>query len=131
MTAINDDKRAQLLRDGFCKFEGVLAPETVAALGAASDRMLDALPPEQAQKLRAQGSLLHTTGDPIFADLITDPAALQALASLGFEHPSFSDGYVISKPATARACSGTTTGSRGKTTTATGRPRRSFLPCTI
>jgi len=98
MTAIIDDKRAQLLRDGFCKFEGVLAPDTVDALGAACDRMLDALPPEQAQKLRAQGSLLHTTGDPIFADLITDPAALRALASLGFARPTFSDGYVISKP---------------------------------
>ena len=84
MTTINDDKRTQLLRDGFCKFGGVLSPETVAALGAACNRMLDALPPEQAQKLRAQGSLLHTTGDPIFADLVTDPAALQALASLGF-----------------------------------------------
>ena len=91
-------ERGQLLRDGFCKFERILSPELIARLRAASDRLLDALPPEQAEKLRAQGSLLPTTGDPLFADLIADPAALQALASLGFPDPTFSDGYVISKP---------------------------------
>ena len=94
----NDEKREQLLRDGYCKFEGVLPPEMVARLGAASDRLLDALPREQAEHLRAQGSLLHTTGDPLFAYLVANPAALQALASLGFPSPTFSDGYVISKP---------------------------------
>ncbi len=98
MTNANDGKREQLLRDGYCKFEGVLPPEMIAALRAASDRMVDALPRAQAEHLRAQGSLLHTTGDPLFADLIADPAALGALASLGFAGPTFSDGYVISKP---------------------------------
>jgi len=91
-------EREQLLQDGFCKFERVLPPETVARLSAASDRLLDALPREQAERLRAQGSLLPTTGDSLFAELIADPAALQALASLGFPRPTFSDGYVISKP---------------------------------
>lgn len=98
MTVADDGKREQLLRAGYCKFEGVLSPEKVARLNAASDRMLEALPGEQAEKLRAQGSLLPTTGDPLFADLIADPAALQSLASLGFPCPTFSDGYVISKP---------------------------------
>ena len=95
---MNTDKRNQLLRDGFCRFENVLPPEMLARLRDASDRMLDALPQEQAEKLRAQGSLLPTTGDPIFAELIAWPAALNALASLGFPCPTFSDGYVISKP---------------------------------
>ena len=98
MTTIDEGKREELLRDGFCKFERVLSPETVARFSAASDTLLDALPREQAEKLRAQGSLLPTTGDPLFADLIADPAALRALASLGFPAPAFSDGYVISKP---------------------------------
>ncbi len=91
-------EREQLLQDGYCKFEGILSPGTVTALRAASDRLLDALPREQAEKLRAQGSLLPTTGDPLFADLIADPTALKALALLGFRRPTFSDGYVISKP---------------------------------
>jgi len=91
-------EREQLLRDGYCKFERVLPPEALARLRATCDKLLDALPREQAEKLRAQGSLLPTTGDPLFADLIADRVALQALASLGFPHPTFSDGYVISKP---------------------------------
>ncbi len=92
------ERREQLLRDGFCKFERVLSPEMLGRLRAASDRMLDAFPAEEAARLRAQGSLLPTTGDPIFAELIAWPPALEALASLGFPHPTFSDGYVISKP---------------------------------
>ena len=95
---LNADKRDHLLRDGFCRFENVLPSDMLARLRDASDRMLDALPKEQAEKLRAQGSLLPTTGDPIFAELIAWPAALDALASLGFPRPTFSDGYVISKP---------------------------------
>ena len=98
MTNTDDEKRAQLLQNGYCKFEGVLSPETATTLHAACDRLLDALPREHVEKLRAQGSLLPTTGDPLFADLIADPAALRALASLGFPGPTFSDGYVISKP---------------------------------
>ena len=43
----------------------------------------------------APGRDRTTTGDPLFADLITAPAAV---ASLGFPHPTFSDGYVISNP---------------------------------
>lgn len=98
MITIDDDKREQLLRDGYCRFDGILSPQDVARFSMASDRLLDALPHEQAGKMRAQGSLLPTTGDPLFADLIANPAALQALASLGFSSPTFSDGYVISKP---------------------------------
>lgn len=98
MTTNFEGKREQLLRDGFCKFERLVSPDAIARLRVACDNLLDALPREQAEKLKAQGSLLPTTGDPLFADLIADPAALGALAGLGFPRPSFSDGYVISKP---------------------------------
>ncbi|MDQ2800224.1 MAG: phytanoyl-CoA dioxygenase family protein [Armatimonadota bacterium] len=97
-TPIDSEKRAQLLQDGYCKFDGILPSPLVARLRSASDTLLDALPREQAEALRAQGSLLPTTGAPLFVELITLPAALNALASLGFLHPTFSDGYVISKP---------------------------------
>ncbi len=98
MTDAIKDKKQQLRQDGFCLFEGALTPEKVQSLRAASDRMLDAFPKEEAEKLRAQGSLLPTTGDPEFADLVAWPAALDAMKSLGFEQPAFSDGYVIAKP---------------------------------
>ena len=96
--ALDMTQREALFRDGYCKFEGVLTEDMLAALREACDRLLDSLPREQAEALRAQGSLLPTTGDPLFAELIALPAALTALESLGFPHPTFSDGYVISKP---------------------------------
>jgi len=92
------DTRAQLLRDGYCRFENVLPPAMLDRLRSATDKMLDAQSQQQAQVTRAQGSLLPTTGDPIFAELVTWPAALDAFRALGWEHPCFSDGYVISKP---------------------------------
>ena len=95
---LDTSRREQLLRDGFCRFDHVLTDEMLTRLRDASDRMVNAFPQEQAEKLRAQGSLLPTTGDPVFADLITWPAALDALASLGYTRPTFSDGYVIAKP---------------------------------
>ena len=97
-TPIDTARREQLLRDGFCRFDHVLSNEMLTRLRDASDRMVNAFPPEQADKLRAQGSLLPTTGDPIFADLVAWPPALNALASLGYARPTFSDGYVIAKP---------------------------------
>jgi len=96
--AIDSEKREQLLRGGFCRFERVLSPDILGRLRAATERMLDDVPPEQAERTRAQGSLLPTTGDPIFAELVTYRPALDALAALGFPHPTFTDGYVISKP---------------------------------
>ena len=36
--------------------------------------------------------------DPFFAEIIAWPKALAALAALGFASPTFSDGYIISKP---------------------------------
>ena len=95
--ALDTAKRTALLQEGYCKFENVLSFEMQGNLRQASDRLLDALPREQADALRAQGSLLPTTGAPLFADLIALPEALAALASLGYSHPTFSDGYVISK----------------------------------
>ena len=96
--SIDDTRREQLLSDGFCRFPGVLDASTLTALLAASGRMLAALSAEEQERTRAQGSLLPTTGDPAFADLIARPKALAALAALGFPHPTFTDGYVISKP---------------------------------
>ena len=42
--------------------------------------------------------MFPTTRDPLFAELIALPQALACLHALGFAHPTFSDGYVISKP---------------------------------
>lgn len=63
-----------------------------------TDRLLDAQSLQQTQAIRSQGSMLPATAGPLFADLIACPAALESLASLGYSHPTYSDGYIISKP---------------------------------
>ena len=93
------DKREQLRRDGFCQFPNVLSPDLLERLRTVTDRLLDAVPQAQANAVRSQGSMLPVTLDPLFAELISLPAALDALRSLGFTRPTYTDGYVISKPA--------------------------------
>lgn len=92
------DKRRELLQNGFTKFENILDAGFLARLRAATNAMLAGQTEAQRAALRAQGSLLHTTGDPIFAELVAHPPALAALRTLGFDKPTFTDGYVISKP---------------------------------
>ncbi len=90
--------REQLLRDGFCRFENVLSSDLLNRLIATTDDMLAAQSDAQRAGTRAQGSMLTTSADPIFAELIALPAALEAFASMGWPRPTFTDGYIISKP---------------------------------
>lgn len=92
------DKRRQLLEDGFCVFEQVLSPEMLDRLRRVTDELLAAQDPEQLRRARATGSMIPVMGDPILAELIAWPGTLAALAELGYPHPSFSDGWIISKP---------------------------------
>jgi hypothetical protein len=90
--------REQLFTDGFCKFDNVLPPALLERLTQTTDRMLQAQTDAQRAGARAQGSMLRTSDDPIFAELIASPAALEAFASMGWPRPTFTDGYIISKP---------------------------------
>ncbi|HTL28723.1 MAG TPA: phytanoyl-CoA dioxygenase family protein, partial [Tepidisphaeraceae bacterium] len=90
--------REQLLKDGFCRFESVLSQPLLGRLIETTDRMLAAQTDAQRQGKRAQGSMLWTSADPIFAELIALPRALEAFASMGWPRPTFTDGYIISKP---------------------------------
>lgn len=92
------DKRGQLLEDGYCRIENVLPPDMLARLRTVADRLVDAQDGEQAAQQRNTGSMVSVMGDPIFAELVTWGPALQALRSLGYERPTFSDGWIIRKP---------------------------------
>ena len=70
-------KRKLLLTDGFCQAPAVLCCPTTC-----SSRLF---------------RFAHTT-DTVFAELIALPAALEALANLGFTEVTYTDGYIISKP---------------------------------
>ena len=69
-------------------------------LRVATDLMLDAQTEEQKTRNRSQGSMFRfaQTSDSVFAELIALPAALGALAKLGFTEVTYTDGYIISKP---------------------------------
>ncbi len=83
------------MQDGFCVFEQVLGDPLLSDLRRLSERLCAA---EPAKRRRSQGTMLSTMVDPKFADLIAWSPALERLAAMGFETPTFTDGYVISKP---------------------------------
>ena len=79
---------------------GVLDAGMLGRLRDATDLLLDAQTDEQKARNRSQGSMFRfsQTADTVFAELIALPAALDALARLGFTEVTYTDGYIISKP---------------------------------
>jgi hypothetical protein len=95
---IRSDKKQELLERGFCRFESILSPDLLYRLRAVTDRMLSEQSEEHAARTRSQVSMFLTTADPIFVELIALPEAVNCLRSLGYPNPTFTDGYIISKP---------------------------------
>ncbi|MGH3731046.1 MAG: phytanoyl-CoA dioxygenase family protein [Micromonosporaceae bacterium] len=92
------DKRERLVTDGFCVFGDVLPPDLLVRLRTATDRLVAAQTAEQVERQRTTGSMINVMSAPALAELIALPAALAALQALGYGGPSFSDGWIISKP---------------------------------
>ncbi|MDP7237317.1 MAG: phytanoyl-CoA dioxygenase family protein [Candidatus Latescibacteria bacterium] len=88
----------QLIRDGFCICPDLLHADLISRLRKTTQRLCDAMTEEHKARFRVQGSMFHTSLDPLFAELIAWPPALEALKAMGFKDPSFTDGYIISKP---------------------------------
>jgi ectoine hydroxylase-related dioxygenase (phytanoyl-CoA dioxygenase family) len=96
---VGSAERRRLLDDGYCVIEGVLSREMLNRLRAATDALLAQQDTERLRRARATGSMLPVVApDPVFADLIAWPGTLAALEGLGYPRPSFSDGWIISKP---------------------------------
>lgn len=95
---VEKGKHHQLITDGFCVFESILNKDMVARVAEASNRLLDAQDPEHFEKQKSTGSLICVWDDPFFSELIAWDPALDALRSMGFDRPTFSTGFVISKP---------------------------------
>ncbi len=94
------EKRAQLMRDGFCIFENILESEMVSKLNAMSEWTIAQEDAEHFAQHRAQGCIIPywKYPHPAFAEIIAYPRALAALAELGFDQPKVWSGFVISKP---------------------------------
>jgi hypothetical protein len=97
-TATANGPRAQLLRDGYCHFPQILDDDLLERTRRASDQLLDALPQEHLDEQKSTGSLVSVYEDPLFGELVAAPCARDALTQLGFDHPKFASGFVISKP---------------------------------
>ena len=100
MHHVDNARRGQLLQDGYCLVPEVLDARMLGRLRVATDLMLDAQTEEHKARNRSQGSMFpfEQTTDSVFAELIAMPAALGALARLGFTEATYTDGYLISKP---------------------------------
>ena len=75
-TAIDTDKRRQLLQEGFCLFEQILDCELLEQTREISDALLDGQPPEHFEQQKSTGSMVSLYDDPGFAGLVRCPAAV-------------------------------------------------------
>ena len=92
------DKRTQLIEKGYCIFDQVLTSEMLAGVTEVSNRLLDAQDASHFEMQKSTGSLICVYDDPFFSKLIAWQPALDVLLSMGYDRPTFSTGFVISKP---------------------------------
>ncbi|MBJ39118.1 MAG: hypothetical protein CMD83_11745 [Gammaproteobacteria bacterium] len=97
-TVVADRAVRSLVQNGYCVFRQVLAEPLLSELRTLSERLCAAEPAERRERRLSQGTMLSTMVDPAYAELIAWAPALERLADLGFDAPTFTDGYVISKP---------------------------------
>lgn len=95
-------KYNQLLEKGFCTFSDILPATFLTRLQEKTDELTEAKQKKISGEVRSQGIMIQTNADPLFAELIVWQGALDALSSLGFTEPKYTNGYVISKPPRSR-----------------------------
>ena len=92
--------RTQLLDDGFCVVKNVLDAPMIRELSNVTDNLLEQVSAADKERYRYQGSNIFIAYQhAVFARLITLPAALQALAGMGYASPKFLSAFLLSKPA--------------------------------
>ena len=91
-------KYKQLIDDGFCIIEGILPEELLNRFQKETDHLCQSASEENQTRFQSQGSMLSAMSHPIFAELIAWQKSINTLKSMGFKHPTFTDGYIISKP---------------------------------
>ena len=91
-------EREQLQTDGFCIVKGILQPDDLAWVRDIASKMISGLSEEHRGEQKSAGSMVASGEMPELIDLYIWPAALQALADLGFDDNKFVRAYLISKP---------------------------------
>ena len=97
-------EREQLVADGFCIVPDVLDAGMLDSLRQESSALLDELTAEEKLIQGGQGAWQPIPYTPtVFADLISWPRALAALADLGFESVRYLSGFIISREPRTKA----------------------------
>lgn len=97
-------RREQLVTDGFCIVPGVLDAGMLGSLRRESAALLDELTEEEKCIQGGQGAWQPVPYVPaVFADLISWPRALAALADLGFDSVRYLSGFIISREPRTKA----------------------------
>ena len=95
------DAARDLRRDGFCIVPNRLDEGLIGRLKSAADAQGEQWSQKFGERLRAQGSMVDVPhmNDPAFGELIAHPDVLGTLDALALGGATFTDGYIISKPA--------------------------------
>src|ERR1051325_4941798 len=99
-TAPHTELRRSLLEKGFCIVENVADRPLLDELTVVTERLLAEVSAADNELFKYQGSNLYVAfQDPVFARLFSLPAALNALAGMGFPRPKWLSAFLLSKPA--------------------------------
>lgn len=99
MPEIDAERRRLLLESGYCIVKNVLDQPLLEELRRVTGRLIDGISAADAERYKYQGTNVEVAyQDPVFARLFALPAALDALASVGFAQPKFWSAYMLSKP---------------------------------
>ena len=97
---IDQPRRDQLIDKGYCVIPQVLDTGLLQRVRRVSKRLLDENSAEEKRRRGHQGNVVSLAyQDPVFSELIAMPAALKALAALGFARPRYFGGAIIAKEA--------------------------------
>ena len=95
--SVYQERYDQLLSLGYCVFPQVLSEGLLDAIRGQTEALCTALPAEDNDRHRSQGTMLSAMSFPLLAELIAWRPALAILEGMGFDHATFTDGYIISK----------------------------------
>ena len=99
-STIDQSRRDQLIDNGYCVFPQLLETDLLQRVRRVSRQLLDENSAEEKRKRGHQGNVISLAyQDPVFSELIALPAALEALAALGFARPRYFGGAIIAKEA--------------------------------
>ena len=88
----------KLISEGYFVIPKLLDESFLERLQGATNVLLERQDEEAGRAQLSTGSMVNVTEDPLFAELVAYPSALEVLRSFGSICPRWSSGYIISKP---------------------------------